>query len=118
MIRPTMKQKRGAIGRYHFAKPANEELLAKAAPAKPMRSSITIRINLMHPICNAIFGKDHSLAHRLTTGAVVALLGVVVAKYAGHSSNAVAGHLGDMVGYGMHALGLEPFIKWIARKYE
>lgn len=107
--RPTMKQKRAFAERYHVVKTAE--------PTKPMRSSITIRINIMHPICNAVFGKGHTLAQRLIVGTLVALIGVGVAKWSGHSTNAVVGHLGDMVGYGMHALGLAPFIEWMAERY-
>ncbi len=76
--------------------------------------AVVIRINVFHPVCSAMFGKTHSAWHRICTGVVVAVCGVILAKWMGHSHNEYISHAGDFVGYGLHGLGLMPLLEKIS----
>jgi hypothetical protein len=76
------------------------------------------RLNLIKPVCNSMFGREHSLGHRVFTGAVVAVIGVVISKALGHHQMHVVAYAGDAIGYGLHGLGVAPFIEWLAKTYE
>jgi hypothetical protein len=79
---------------------------------------VIVKVNIIRPIASCVFGKNHNTAHRLLAGTVVMAAGVMIAKYVGHSPNEIIAHLGDGVGYGLHGIGLIPFIESIAEKFE
>lgn len=78
------------------------------------RINIVIKkINPTRPICNALFDKEHSHRHRMLVGAIVMGVGVVIAKSAGHHELQLIAYVGDVIGYGVHGLGLTPYIEYI-----
>jgi hypothetical protein len=75
---------------------------------------VAVKINIVRPVCSLMFGKHHCTATRLIAGVVIAATGVVVAKYFGHSHDPIISYVGDGIGYGLHGLGLTPFIEYLA----
>jgi hypothetical protein len=75
-----------------------------------------VRINVARPICNALLGEEHSPRQRMLTGVGVMALGVLIAKCFGHSPMMLISSIGDCVGYGLHGLGLTPFIEHLAER--
>lgn len=97
---------------YHFVK-AKEE-----APRRSAAHVLIIRVNIARPICNMMFGENHHPLHRFGVGVVVAGAGVVMAKTFGHGYGTAIGFLADGVGFGLHALGITPFLEWIIKKHK
>jgi len=93
-------------------------VMPQAQERTPFVMKLAARINVIRPVCNSMFGKEHSLRHRLITGATVAITGVLISKMLGHSENHVLEYAGDAIGYGLHGLGITPFIEWAAKTYE
>lgn len=81
-------------------------------------SLIVYRVNIVRPICNNLVGKHHTFRHRLVTGIVVMVVGVVIAKTVGHSENELVAILGDGLGYGLHGLGLTPIVEAMLETFE
>lgn len=75
------------------------------------------KINPARPVCDALLGKKHTHIHRMMVGTVVMGTGVLIAKYTGHSEYEVIAYLGDAVGYGIHGLGLTPFLEFLMEKF-
>lgn len=92
-------------------------VMPQAKERTPLVMKIAKHCNLIKPVCNSMFGKEHSLAHRMATGATVAIVGVIISKSLGHMENAIVEGIGDAVGYGLHGLGITPFIEWIAKTF-
>jgi hypothetical protein len=78
---------------------------------------VLIRLNIMHPLCNLMFGHDHPLYYRLATGTIVAVTGVVISKWLGHAESECIAYIGDAIGYGLHGLGVAPYIEWAVKSY-
>jgi len=93
-------------------------VMPQAKERTPFVMKAIARINVIRPICSSMFGKEHSLAQRLITGASVAIVGVFISKALGHSDSHVVSYAGDAIGYGLHGLGVTPFIEWAAKTYE
>jgi len=68
----------------------------------------------MRRLCNHLFGENHSSHHRLCTGFIIMLLGVLISEYCS-SSNHVLSIAGNTIGYGIHAFGATPFIERLMR---
>lgn len=62
-------------------------------------------VNLPRAIAKALLGKDHSERHRIVAGIFVMAVGVLV------SHIEVAHLLCETVGFGLHGLGLVPFVE-------
>ncbi len=110
---------------YHFAKstPASQEQQEHETEVtvtveQSGFSKIAVKINIVRPVCSLMFGKNHSLLVRILSGVFIAGLGVIVAKYLGHFENTIVAHVGDGIGYTMHAIGITPIIEEIANRYE
>ncbi len=101
---------------YHFPNP----IVTAVTPTKPVRplTKIIVRCNVVTPLASLVFGRDHQTAHRLLAGTLVMAIGVIIAKYVGHAPNTIVAHLGDGLGYGLHGIGLIPFIESVASKFE
>ena len=78
---------------------------------------IVRKLNPARPVCDALLGKKHTHGHRMLVGAVVMGTGVMIAKYTGHSEYEVVAYVGDAVGYGVHGLGLTPFVEFLLEKF-
>jgi hypothetical protein len=115
---------------YHVAKPRSEQV----APAQDCEAVeivhvvrrngvvkvihiLVSRANIARPICAAMLGKHHSPVHRMAAGVVVMAVGVACAKFFGHMPSSTVAFIGDAVGYGLHGLGLTPFIEHLAEKF-
>lgn len=69
------------------------------------------KLNIVRTICTNLVGKHHSFHHRAIVGVCVMLTGVVVAKSVGHHEVQIVALLGDTLGYGLHGVGLIPFVE-------
>lgn len=76
------------------------------------------RLNIVRPMCSALLGEDHSVRYRMGAGVVIMAVGVTLAKTVGHIPHWLIGGIGDAVGYGLHGLGLVPFIDHLAEKFK
>ena len=59
----------------------------------------------------SLCGKDTPFTHKAITGIFIMLIGVAIAKYVGHSESIVIAIIGDTGGYGLHGIGLIPFVE-------
>jgi len=75
-------------------------------------------INVTRVVCNHLVGKEHSKRHRMIVGVVLMVVGVAVAKHAGHSDVFLVAFGGDGLGYALHGLGLTPFVESIIASFE
>ncbi len=109
---------------YHFAKhtqASKEQEQHEEVTIVVTRSAlsrIAVRVNVIRPLCSMMFGKNHSVLSRMAAGVVIATTGVIIAKYFGHSHEPIIAYVGDGVGYGLHGLGLTPFIEYLAEEFE
>ncbi len=67
--------------------------------------------NLPRRICIQLLGHHHDKRHRMVAGFLVMMAGVGVAKGAVFVSYEVVKYMMDLLGYGIHGLGLTPFIE-------
>lgn len=110
---------------YHFAKhtqagkeqQAHDDVTVVTVQRSSL-SRIVVKVNVIRPICSLMFGRNHSVLIRMGAGVVIAATGVVVAKYFGHSHDPIVSYFGDGIGYGLHGLGLTPFIEYMAETFE
>lgn len=72
---------------------------------------IVSKLNAPRVVCQHLFGKDHTAAHRMIVGAVVMIAGVGIAKLGGHSEAHILAYLSDVIGYAIHGIGLTPFLE-------
>lgn len=75
--------------------------------------NLSCKLNVGRVVCTHMLGKEHSTAHHMIVGAVVMCAGVLIAKTTGHHPNEIIAFFGDAVGYGVHGLGLTPFVEAI-----
>lgn len=71
-------------------------------------------LNVPKHISNHIFGAAHTESHRIFSGIIVMLIGVVIAKIEIHT-NALH-YMFDGTGYLLHAIGTFPIIEYIKNK--
>lgn len=68
--------------------------------------------NLPREVCHHLIGKDHTPRHRMIAGAGIMAVGVTLAQVVSELVHFPGAHfIFDMVGYGVHGLGLVPFIE-------
>lgn len=67
--------------------------------------------NLIAHLCHAALGPDHHPAVRYSAGAGIMCIGVAIAKFGGQIHVFHIHFFADLVGYGVHGLGLVPFIE-------
>ncbi len=75
------------------------------------------RINIARPLCDALLGEQHSARYRMGAGVVVMAIGVSIAKVFGHVTMPVVAYGADAIGFGIHALGMVPFIEHLMEQY-
>ncbi len=78
--------------------------------------AVAVRLNVARPLCATLLGHDHKPAHRMTVGIVVMSVGVFIAKASHGIHFEVLAMAVDCVGYGVHGLGLTPFIEWLSER--
>lgn len=69
------------------------------------------KVNLVRPLCNKLIGKDHEFHHRAVGGIAIMIVGVLVAKYTGHTGIESINVIGETVGFSLHDIGLSPFLE-------
>lgn len=94
---------------YHFVKP-------KIKTTKLRR--LLHCSNIPKHVCGIAFGKNHSHFSRMAVGLVIGVCGVVIAKSVGHSHNELQAYAGDAIGYGLHGIGLTPYIDYLTEVFE
>jgi hypothetical protein len=67
------------------------------------------QINLSRHIANHLAGERHTSHHRKIAGVLVMSFGVLVAKLSAIPEGPIIHFAGDLIGYGMHGIGLIPF---------
>ena len=68
-------------------------------------------LKLPHYVCHQTIGRDHTPHHRMIAGILIMSVGVVIAKSANSFDAHWVHYVLDGVGYGVHGLGLTPFIE-------
>ena len=124
-MKPVQHQKRA----YHFAKHVQGDIVQEAAPQTIDIVSIDHRgriINVVHlvvrkvniivPVCDALLGDKHSIRYRMATGVAVMAVGVSIAKVFGHVANPLLAYSADAIGFGIHAIGMVPFIDHLVER--
>lgn len=76
------------------------------------------KFNIPHLICNHIIGKEHKIQHRITVGTAIMMIGVLISKSGGGISLIIIHYLFDAIGYGLHGIGLIPWIEYITENVE
>lgn len=100
---------------YHFKKlPTIVEPVHLERINNPVRL-VLVRVNVIRPICSVVLGRNHSVLHRMMAGFVVAAVGVFIAK---HGAAYINEYIADGFGYGLHGIGLVPFIEYLSEHFE
>lgn len=68
-------------------------------------------INLPRKAAQWAIGKEHTASHRMVAGAVIAVVGVGVAKLP--VEQAAAHYFCDLFGYALHGVGIIPYAEWL-----
>ena len=76
------------------------------------------RVCIIRPVCNHLIGEHHTFTHRAVVGVVVMVFGVVVAESGAHADLAIAKIAADTVGFGLHGIGLVPFVEKLLASVE
>lgn len=74
------------------------------------KNGMLVLIHLPKHIADHLVGEDHTIIHRRISGGVVMGFGVGVTYVTHHMFGGVIGFIGDLVGYGIHGIGLMPFV--------
>lgn len=85
----------------------------EVVPTVPTKKIFIIldKVNVPRIVGNHLFNKSHSDIHRMLTGVLIMSIGVCVSKV--HFTIYVFQLVIDGVGYGIHGIGLTPFIEKI-----
>jgi hypothetical protein len=81
---------------------------------KTLQASLN-KVNVIHKACDVLAGEHHHPILRFAFGIVVMLCGVYIAKTIGHHHTEIIAFAGDTVGYGIHGVGLIPFVEAILK---
>lgn len=66
--------------------------------------------NVPRVLCDHMLGEHHTSKHRMLTGSIVMLAGVMIAKLTSHAAYEVLEVGGDLLGYLIHGIGAVPFV--------
>lgn len=66
------------------------------------------RLNVVKFVWNHLLNRKHSYTHRVITGSIIMLIGVLIAKHVSHLP--YMHYIADMVGYAVHGVGAIPFV--------
>lgn len=69
-------------------------------------------INLSRVVCTHLFSKQHTETHRMCVGVVFIAVGVAISKI--ETTIHAVHFLLDGIGYGIHGIGVTPFIDKLA----
>lgn len=110
---------------FKFARQVDNEILLVETTELRFRghvvklaTHVVARFNITKPVFDSLLSKKYTHFHRMTTGVMVMIVGVAVAKVAGHSPNLLYAGIGDMLGYAIHGVGLTPFAVFLSEKFE
>lgn len=115
---------------YHFAKQTAQaqeegrEQHVDVVQVDPKTGIIRVvhvvirKANFAIPLCDALLGEKHPVKYRMATGVFVMAVGVTIAKTLGHGPYMLASFLADAVGYGLHGVGLIPFVDHLVEKFK
>jgi hypothetical protein len=73
-------------------------------------SNFCSKYNIMMMLCNHIVGTQHTRTHRRIAGLIFMVIGVYIAGYC-QSTVILFKITGDVVGFGLHGIGLMPYIE-------
>lgn len=68
-------------------------------------------LNLPHWFCHTTIGREHKSHHRMIAGTILMGVGVSIAKASSGFEAHWVHYVLDGIGYGIHGLGLTPFIE-------
>lgn len=74
-------------------------------------------LNIPKNLADHVVGEHHTVLHRRVAGSIVMVIGVGFAKLIGFLDHGFIHLVADIIGYGLHAVGLIPFISNL-EKYE
>lgn len=78
------------------------------------KEAILEAVNLPKMISGHLFGERHTEKHRMYVGVLVIFAGVAISKFP--LGGFIVHYLCDAVGYGVHGVGLIPFVDALTRK--
>jgi hypothetical protein len=73
-------------------------------------------LNLPAIVAEHLVGSQHKEHHRMLSGLAIMGVGVSIAKSGHYFHTDVIIYLVDLVGYGVHGIGLVPFVEHILEK--
>lgn len=80
-------------------------------PANPNRFGI---LNIPHHVCQHLVGEQHTATHRMMVGAIIMISGVYsIQLFEFHTL--IFRVVADVVGYGVHGIGLIPFADYLSQ---
>ncbi len=71
------------------------------------------KVNVPRMVCDHLFDKNHSDAHRMVVGVIIMGFGVMISKT--HTSIIILHYIFDGVGYAIHGLGVTPFVERLTK---
>lgn len=71
------------------------------------------KINIARHVCSCLAGKKHHFRLRAFVGIMVMVVGAIIMKMIGHNDHLGIAITGDIVGLGLHGVGLIPFVEFI-----
>lgn len=80
------------------------------------KNGVMVFFHLPKHIANHLAGEDHTKSHRRISGGLVMVVGVGITYTAHHVFGGIIGFIGDLVGYGIHGIGLVPFVSEFEKK--
>ncbi len=126
-----MKPSKARVRRaYHFAKTTAEaqgqqrEEHIDVVEVDPRTGLVRVihvvvrKANLAIPLCDLLLGEQHPVKYRMATGVFVMAVGVTIAKTMGHGPYILVSFLADAIGYGLHGIGLVPFVDHLVEKFK
>jgi hypothetical protein len=78
-------------------------------------SKFSKNINIPKNICSHMLNEKHTYTHRMSVGASIMLVGVLVVQAFSTVETYFLHVLSEVIGYGLHGLGLTPFIDYITK---
>lgn len=83
---------------------------------KRILSNILYHIDLSRHVSNHLVGEHHTVRHRQITGVFIIVIGEMIAKSVSHDMFFILQLAIDGVGYGLHAIGMIPFVARVEKK--
>lgn len=84
--------------------------------AKKEKQSVLVTVGQLPKIISMhLMGGDYNHTHHVCVGIIFMIAGVILAKVVIIFDSTVIHYAGDIVGYGMHGIGLTPIIEGMSR---